>query len=149
MTNRKKSLYVGCALTQASDEFKGKVEYLKDDLRGYYNVMDFVGDKPASPGKVYQQDIEECVVKCDVMLAIADYPSIGLGWEMATAASLRTPTLAVAQIGRVVTRLMLGAAEVLPTFEFERYEDLSEVKERLGQFMARHLLATASATSLG
>ena len=137
-----KGLYVGCALTQAPDDFKREVEGVKGTLRGRgYDILEFVGSRPATPEEVYRWDIEQCVGQCGAMLAIADYPSLGLGWEMATASNLNIPTLAVARIGRTVTRLVLGAAEAVPSFEFARYEDLQDVPDRLDQFLGRHLLS--------
>lgn len=142
MVRLENGLYVGCALTQAPDDFKKSVEGIKESLRERgHSVLEFVGSKPASPEEVYRWDIMQCVGKCGVMLAIADYPSLGLGWEMATASYLEIPTLAVAQIGRSVTRLVLGAAEVVPSFEFERYEDLQDVPDQFEEFLSRYLLS--------
>ena len=131
------SLYVGCGLTHAPAEFKAGVEELKDSLRQDYDVLDFVGDQQATPEEVFNWDIR-CVGECGLMLAIADYPSLGLGYEIATANHHQTPTLAVAKIGSAVTRFLLGAPPVVPKFEFERYEDLQEVPDRLNSFAGRH-----------
>ena len=137
MPRLENGLYVGCALTQAPDDFKKDVENLKGVLK--YDVLEFVGSRPAAPPEVYRQDIERSVGRCSAMLAIVDYPSLGLGWEMATASNLKTPTLAVAQVGRAISRLVLGAAEVIPSFEFENYEHLRDVPDQLDEFLSRHL----------
>ena len=141
MVKLENGLYVGCGLTYAPEHFKREVEDLKDNLRADYKILDFVGEKPATNAEVYLWDIEECVKGCDAMLAIVDHPSIGLGWEMCTADHGGKPTLFVARVGREVSRLVLGAAEVLPSFEFERYEDLWEVPEKLNRFLGQHLLS--------
>ncbi len=74
-------LYVGCGLTQASEEFKEKVKTLKIELEGDYDVLGFLGLVDGTPLEVFRWDIEQCVGKCSAMLAIADEPSIGLGWQ--------------------------------------------------------------------
>ena len=135
MSESKKSLYVGCALTHAPEVFKQDVEDVIATLEEDYRVLKFVGSKPAPPAEVYSHDIR-CVEAADAMLAIVDYPSLGLGWELATAGSLAKPTLAVARFGREVSRMILGAAEVLPAMGFGRYEDLRELPDRLDTFLA-------------
>ena len=140
MPRLENGLYVGCALTQAPEDFKKDVENIKGVLREReYDILEFVGDRPAAPEEVYRWDIEQCVVKCSAMLSIMDYPSHGLGWEMATAGNLGKPTLAVARVGRVVSRLILGAAEVISSFEFENYECLQDIPDQLDAFLDRCL----------
>lgn len=140
--NRNRGLYVGCALTPPTPKsFVAGVESIKEALKEEgYSVLDFVGQNPATPQEVFDWDIN-CVRKCDAMLAIVDYPSQGLGWEMATAGQLGKPTLLVAQAERVVSRFTLGAAASLPNFEFSRYHDLEEVVERTSRFLGRVALS--------
>ena len=139
MANLDNGLYVGCALAYAPDAFKESIKKIKDDLRQRgYRILDFLDADPANPEQVYRWDIEECVSKCSAMLAIADYPSLGLGWEMATAAHLGIPTLAVAQKDRLVTKFVLGAAEAVPSFCFARYENLRDIAEQMDKFLDKH-----------
>ena len=100
------------------------MEALKDVLRDDYEVFDFVGLTDGTAEDVYRWDIERCVADCDIFIAICDYPSIGLGWELNEAIRLGKPTLGVAHEESPVTRLVLGAAEVKSNFVFERYSDL-------------------------
>ncbi|MDB5166034.1 MAG: hypothetical protein JWM37_106 [Candidatus Saccharibacteria bacterium] len=118
------NLYVGCGLTAAPEAFVDEVDALKDTLRERFNVFDFVGLTAGTSGDVYNWDIGHCVADCDMFVAVCDYPAIGLGWELAEATRLGKPTLGVAHVDSRVTRLVLGAAEVLPTFTFERYEGM-------------------------
>lgn len=134
MSRSKSNLYIGCALTYAPDNFKQDVEQLKDNLRTDYDVLDFVGLKSGTAVEVYESDLD-CVRQCDYMLAITDYPSLGLGWELATATSLNKPTLAVAQVNNEVSRLVLGAAEVHACLDFEQYEDMQDIPDLLGDFI--------------
>lgn len=132
----KKSLYVGCGLTYAPEDFKQDVNGVKGTLyqRGY-DILEFVGERSAPPSEVYIHDIKHCVEVAKAMLAIVDYPSHGLGWEMATADRLAIPTLVVAQVGRTVSRLVLGAAEVIPSFHFQRYEEFQDIPDQLDYFL--------------
>jgi hypothetical protein len=121
----KKKLYVGCGLTLASQEFKDHVEELKGELRRDWDVLEFLGLVAGSAADVYQRDIVENVGSCDAFVAIADEPSIGLGYELAIAVEQhRKPVLATAHVNSKVTRMLLGAAEVHPNMAFEQYEDM-------------------------
>ena len=135
-----KIVYVGCALTNVPDEFKEdfscKVEELKKKLEGICIVLKFKGLSDGNiPYDVYVHDINKCVRKCDLLVAICDYPSIGLGYEMATQGeSRKKPTLAVAHIESRISKLILDPRT--PGYEFKRYKNLVDdvyefVAERL------------------
>jgi len=129
--SNKLSLYVGCSLTHAPERFKSDVEKLKKDLEKDYNVLHFLGLEKGTVGKVYQNDIGY-VASCDIFLAICDYPSLGLGYELATAVEkYQKPTLAVAREGALVTRLILGIKQ--PNFSFKRYRQLSDIEVLLSR----------------
>jgi hypothetical protein len=140
MTSVKTKLYVGCSLTHAPEEFKGSVERLKDKLLAEgYEVFDFIGLVDGTPRDVYEQDVHACVGGADGLIAICDYPSIGLGWEMCEAVRLGKRVLAVAHKDTRVTRLVQGAAEVEPNCTFERYDNLvDDVAEKVKQLLPPH-----------
>jgi len=118
-------LYIGCGLTHASD-FTSQVEELKLQLRKDYEVFEFLGLEKGSAADVYHWDIETCVAGCDLFVAICDFASIGLGYEIAAAAlAYKKPVLAVAQSDALVTRLILGAR--VPNFSFARYNHMSDI----------------------
>ncbi len=119
-----KSIYVGCGLTGAPTSFIESVESLKTELKDEYEVFDFIGLTGGDNEDVYRWDIGHCVADCDMFVGVCDYPSIGLGWELAEAVRRGKPTLGVAHEKARVTRLVLGAAAVESTFRFERYNDL-------------------------
>jgi hypothetical protein len=128
-------LYVGCGLTHAPMEFKNSVAQLKIRLRAMpgLEVLDFLGTQ-GTPRDVYVNDIEKCVKVCDALLAICDYPSTGLGFEMATQVSRQKPILAVAHHQALVSRLILDPP--LAFYNFESYWNLVEDVPRL---VVRHL----------
>jgi len=121
----KPTLYVGCALTDAPDDFKDSVEAVKEQLGANWQVLKFLGLVNGTAADVYTQDLGN-VDKSAAFVAITDYPSTGLGMEIGRATELHTPTLLVAQRDARVTRMVLGAAELLPNFDFARYDDLEE-----------------------
>jgi hypothetical protein len=121
----KKKLYVGCGLTLAPKEFKERVEELKTALGRDWHVLEFLGLVAGTAADVYQRDIVENVGSCDAFVAIADEPSIGLGYELAIAVEQhRKPVLATAHVSSRVTRMLLGAAEVHSNMSFKPYEDM-------------------------
>jgi hypothetical protein len=118
-------LYVGCALTHVPGHFLTQVTILKQGLRNKgFEVLEFLGVVAGTPRDVYQQDIGECVEKCDFMVAVCDHSSIGLGIEMNHALFVRkVPVLAVAKQGARVSRLVEGIPH--QNFCFERYDHMS------------------------
>ena len=137
MKKTQTQLYVGCSLTQAPDAFKAEVENLKGALRSQdYEVFDFVGLVNGTPADVYNWDIGHCVRDCQALIAVCDYPSLGLGWELSEAVRLGKPVLAVAHEQASVTRLVIGAAEVEPNIRFERYRTLAEILPMISEVLA-------------
>ncbi len=120
----KPKLYVGCALTEGPPEFRAEVAHLKTLLKAEYEVLDFIGLTAGNPSDVYRVDINENVCTADVMLAICDYPSTGLGYELAVAVRERgIPVLAVAHEQKRITRLVLGIPEHHDDVDFKTYRD--------------------------
>lgn len=126
-----KKLYVGCGLTHAPEEFRKSVEDLKGALRKDYDLLDFVGLKGKDHVGVYRHDIENCVKRAEIFLAIADHPSTGLGWELAVAAEKGMPILVAAHKEAKVTKLLLGAVEQFENMAMFRYELIEEVIKEL------------------
>ncbi|MFA5000204.1 MAG: hypothetical protein WC545_02500 [Patescibacteria group bacterium] len=120
------SLYVGCALTHATEEFKKNVQALKEKLKKVCKVLEFIGLVDGTARDVYNHDINVCVHGCDLFVGICDQASIGLGYELATQVEDRKmPALGVAHINSKVTRLVLGIDK--PNFEFQTYEDFNDL----------------------
>ena len=123
--SKRKRLYVGCGLTLASQAFKDDVELLKGELRKEWDVLEFLGLTAGTAADVYRRDIVENVGGCDAFIAVADEPSIGLGYELAMATEkYRKPVLATAHVGSKITRMLLGAAEVHENMLYRPYENM-------------------------
>lgn len=131
-------IYVGACLTRSPDSFLDAVENLKRSLRAEgYEVLDFVGLIKGNPTDVYTYDLKQCVEACDAFVAVCDYPSIGLGWELAEATRLGKPVLMLAHKDARVTRMIIGAAEVEPHVQLKRYPgDLRSCLPAIRAFLA-------------
>lgn len=122
-----KTLYVGCALRGASSEFVEGVAALKRDLEVDFEVLHFIGISPtASAREVYETDIG-CTAKADLMLAICDQPSLGLGIELAKRAELEKQTIIACRPTVDLSRMVLGLAEVSENFTVVQYDTYIEL----------------------
>jgi hypothetical protein len=134
----KKKLYIGCALTRLPAEqekdFLKMLADLKVGLKDYFDILEFKGvtglAPMASPEEVYIHDINNCVKEADCMLAICDYPSLGLGYEIATAVEKQgIPVLAVAHKDMLVSKLIRGIDH--KDFKFMYYNSADEIIEHV------------------
>ena len=132
-----RKLYIGCLLTHAPKEFVDMVEKLKGVLRKGYEVFDFVGLMDGTPTLVYKQDIQKCVALCDIFVAICDYPSLGLGYEMATALEKYSkPTLALAMENAQSSRLVFAIDH--PMYTFKYYKTLEDIISLIKEKELKH-----------
>jgi hypothetical protein len=118
------SLYVGCGLTHAPEEFRDHVGELKNVLSEQYEVFDYIGLEGGTSAEVYRWDIEKCTPGCDLFVGIFDYPSTGLGQELQKRIDIGKPALGLAHSLSKVTRAVTGAADAEEKFNFKRYENL-------------------------
>ncbi len=120
------SLYIGCALTHATEEFKQNVQNLKERLKDVCSVLEFIGLIDGTAEDVYNHDINLCVRRCSLFVAICDQASTGLGYELAVQVEDRKRSaLAVAHTDSKVTRLVLGIKQA--NFEFKTYDDFDDL----------------------
>ncbi|HEV7702624.1 MAG TPA: hypothetical protein VGO63_04255 [Candidatus Paceibacterota bacterium] len=135
----KKKLYIGCAITNLSEEkreaFFDMISDIKNKLKDHFEIMEFLGvddlatDKPFSPLEIYEHGITKCVMEADCMLAMCDYPSLGLGYEIGTAVEKRgIPVLAMAREGSLITRLILGVNH--KSFIFAYYNSADDIVQK-------------------
>jgi hypothetical protein len=141
MITSSRKLYVGCALTtiptEKREEFLEMINEVKKRLSEHFILLEFIGiENPnkETPQEVYKYDIHECVMNADYMLAICDYPSLGLGYEIAVAVEKQgMPVFAVAHKNFSITRLIRGIDH--PKFAFYQYETVDDiVTQSLGHF---------------
>ncbi len=123
----KKTIYVGCSLTSATRDFILFIEELKSYISTDFELLEFVGiDPQATPLHVYKTDIN-CAQKADVMLAVVDQSSTGLGMEIQSRIDLKKPTLIVYKRGSQVSKMPLGAAEMYPFMSSLQYDSINDI----------------------
>lgn len=94
-----------------------------------HNIIDGLPPRlSVAPNQLCMRDKEVFVANCGD-------PSTALGWELAAATEQRKPTLAIAPVDARVTRLVLGAADVIPHMSFERYETPEHAGEIIDRFL--------------
>ncbi len=121
----KTSIYVGCALTHAPQEYHDQVAQLKLHLGNHFRVKEFLGLTAGNPQDVYHEDIRCGVGGADVFVAFADYPSTGLGLELGAAVwRCNKPVLLMWQRNSMVTRLIKGINDY-PRLVCKTYERIS------------------------
>ncbi len=129
-------LYLGCALIDAPDDFLEKIVAFRTKLRDTFEVLDFVNPGTGTSTEVYRNDIHKQIANCHLMIAVCDYASNGLGYEMATMIEKHgKPVLAVAHKNSRVSRLILGIDN--SCFEFARYDNIDEAYVLLKDFAQR------------
>lgn len=129
-------IYFGCAIANAPKEFLNQALELRGRLRKKYEILEFLGTEMGSCADVYLHDIHTCVANCDLLLGVCDLPSLGLGYELATAIEkLNKPALVVAHNDARVSRLIEGIQH--PKFTFQRYASLDEIEGFLEEKVKR------------
>ena len=130
---KKVRVYVACALTHASQEYKDEIELLKQQLRrlNWIEVLDFVGEQlkgdtdQVHAARIYKNDIHECVGTAHAVVAELSLPSIGLGWELGTSVEKHgIRTIMLAHEDALVSKMPPGASyfEKNEHVSFERYK---------------------------
>lgn len=131
----RKSLYIGCALQNVSENFLADIEALKIAAADEWEVLSFVGTDPAAtPDTVYTTDID-MACRADLMVAVADYPSTGLGIELATRTATGAPTVVVHHADHTISRMVTGFAALQPTVTYTTYTDLIDILPTLPTYV--------------
>ncbi len=131
-------VYVGCGIYNAPDDFVQNVEALKQQLKRKYHVLDFLfsSSQDADPFDVVKFDLQN-VKEANFFLAIADYPSLGLGIEIGKANELKKPTLIVANTENV-SKMVRGNKQENPNSEFKVYSDFNHLLDIVDEFVSKY-----------
>jgi nucleoside 2-deoxyribosyltransferase len=121
---KKLKIYVGCSLTQATEEFRNAIETMKNQLREKYEILDFIGLMNGTEKDVFEWDTK-CVKTCDLFVADCTYPATGLGYELGVAIETNKPILSVAHKDAKISRILLGVTN--PNYTFKRYDDVLDI----------------------
>ena len=133
-------LYVGMGLTQAPKEFsKDFQNELKDDLRAIAGVeiLNFIGLEEGTDKEVYQYD-RDCTESADLCIFIVDYPSIGVGIEIALRLATGKPMIIFAEGDAKITRMLTGLS-VSEGVLFKRYQVTSEIGIHVNKWVTANI----------
>jgi nucleoside 2-deoxyribosyltransferase len=133
-------IYVACGLTNAPPEFLYFILQLKEKLCIKYQVLDFLSN-PLDMN-VDQQSLEYCqkiyhwdrdqIINCDLVLAITDYASTGMGLEMGLAIHYSKPILQFCQPNQILGRMNRGITDTA-NLNFE-YKTVDEISDKVDKF---------------
>ncbi len=104
-----KTIYLAHALTGASKEFVDRMLALRNEINqlGGVQVLEFNWKPGKGPDKAintYAHDMAQ-VRRADLMVAILDYPSTGLGMEILMRCQREDPILLFHQLGSPVSKM--------------------------------------------
>lgn len=135
------SIYVGMALTDAPEEFRTVFhDELKSKLREIPNVevLDFywISNSPTGGDdiEVYNLD-EQHSQNADLLVAIVDHPSIGLGMEIMLRHATGKPSLFFANKDKRVTRMLTGYLKK-NQMNLHRYDNVDEILRVVKDFIS-------------
>ena len=133
-------IYVACGLTNAPPKFLRFILQLKQRLRTKYQILDFLSD-PLDMN-INQQSLEYCqkiyhwdrdqIINCDVVVAITDYASTGMGLEMGLAIHYSKPILQFCRPNQILGRMNRGITDTV-NLNFE-YETIDNILEQVDKF---------------
>lgn len=133
MKNILPRIYVGCNLTHSPESFKEDVKALKNILRknGKYEILDFLGQGlEYTPQQVFEYDIS-CVRRCDVFIANATFPGLGVGAEFGVAVERKKPIITIAEKDAIVSRFIFGYTD--PHHFVYRYNSIEDAAKYISQ----------------
>jgi nucleoside 2-deoxyribosyltransferase len=106
MKQSKPLVYLSCALSHGPKDFLEDIAYLREQIQPYAEVLDFLGLHHPNVGDAFQYDVNS-VRRCDVLIANATYPSIGLGLEFGVAHENRKPIITIVDDKLAPARLLI------------------------------------------
>lgn len=133
-------VYVAGALTNATQAYKRNVQHFKELLRERTNsiVLRWVGEDAEIDPEFFSRDLGN-VNMCDVLIALVDQPSIGIGIELSHAISMRKLVLCLHHTNSPVSR-MVRAAVAAKHAELSAYVDLQDAADIAADFIKKTTL---------
>lgn len=129
-------VYVAASVTHAPDSLEDFVANFKKELRTATSaiVIDWVGkNSPVQVEQFYKRNLNN-VRESDVMIALVDEPSIGLGMEIQEAIAMGKPLICLHHEDRTISRLLVHASDSL-NIPIHKYRDLNQAVEIASNFI--------------
>ena len=124
------TIYFAMALTHAPTDFvKMCGGELRKIMRKFgYRTLDFVGLADGTAEDVYLRDMH-AVCEADLLVAICDYPSLGLGMEVMARIHAKKPLVLCWRRGTKITRMLIGASviENIRICQYDTIDDIARV----------------------
>lgn len=147
--------YVASALTGLSSEVRervalkcNKVAEVCRELEIYVyqprKATDPTAHPDVSPTAVYRLDRQR-VLAADLLIIIADVPSMGVGQEIEIAGAFGTPTILVTRSDGQVSRMVTGSH--LNLVDHIQYSSPEEFERNLREAISRHIVALRTRSS--
>jgi nucleoside 2-deoxyribosyltransferase len=135
-----KKIYLGCALHNASQEYRASIELLQDLIESFPEVelLKFKS-KPTELGdftskEIYEYD-REMVGSADMMIAEASNPSLGLGMETMIAIQREIPVYVIHQEDAAVSKMIRGTADVHDFVTLRTYKNSDDLKTMMTEIL--------------
>lgn len=124
---KKPLIYLGCALSNAPKSFLEDIDYIREQISPYGDVLHYLGLHHPSVGDAFQFDLN-CVRRCDLMIGDLTYPSLGLGMELGVAVENRKPIITIAN-DKIAPQRLLMWGYWDPLYFKARYKNRVEAAE--------------------
>lgn len=132
-------VYVASGVTNAPDSFRDFVQDFKQKLRATTSalVLEWIErDSPAVVDDFFRRDLNN-VSLCDVMIALVDEPSIGLGMEIEKAIVEKKRILCLHnEKNKVLSRLLMSAQDSVG-LPISSYDSLDEAVRIVSVFITQ------------
>jgi nucleoside 2-deoxyribosyltransferase len=134
------NIYFSCSITGGRDDqhiYQQMVDLMvaqgHDVPTAHLSKADVLEDERViSALDVYQRDVN-WVNQCDVLVAEVTTPSHGVGYEIALALQQGKPVLCCYQVGRKVSKMLLGNTS--PSLSLYAYQDAQDVLAELERYL--------------
>jgi hypothetical protein len=105
-SHTKPLIYFGCALSNAPKTFIEDIDYIRDSITPFGDVLRFLGLHHPNVGDAFQFDLN-CVRRSDIVVGDLTHPSLGLGMELGVAIENRKPIIMLANDKIAPERLLM------------------------------------------
>ncbi len=138
-------IYVGNALTNASQEYLEFINIIKKELNNIddIRVLEYKGTGE-TPEEIARHDLEQ-IKYCDILLAIRDFPSEGLGIEIAECSKMDKFIILANHVLSKPSKFALGLCKIRHNkfvhLEYSNFDELiKELKKIINHYKINYIL---------
>lgn len=134
-----RKVYIAASITIRSPDFLESYRTIREHLeaKGSLILASHIAGENAyevhkRPEVVYARD-SQWLKECDCLVAEISIPSLGVGYEIASALYEEKPVLCLYKDGIRVSKLISGIDK--KSFRIEKYRDIEDLKGKLDRFL--------------